>query len=60
MQIKYLQCDYDWQFNAQKKALQQYRDANNLLVDCLNSGSYVTQGVRTKIEETLLLAIANL
>lgn len=61
VQIKYIQCDCNWQFNAQqRKALEQYRDANNLLVDCLNSGSYVTQGVRTKIEETLLLAIADL
>jgi hypothetical protein len=39
--------------------LQQYYDANKLLVDCLNSDCYVSRIVREAIEDTLLLPIEN-
>ncbi len=46
----------DWQFNSKQKALlQQYYDANQLLVDCLNSDCYVSREVRQEIEAGLLL-----
>jgi predicted NACHT family NTPase len=49
---------HDWQFtNAQKDLLQQYYDANLLLVACLNSDCYVSREVREAIEETLLLPV---
>ncbi|MEM6448379.1 MAG: hypothetical protein AAF704_17685 [Cyanobacteria bacterium P01_D01_bin.123] len=47
---------HDWQFSdRQKEKLQQYYNANKLLVDCLNSDCYVTRSVRQAIEDTLLL-----
>jgi predicted NACHT family NTPase len=47
---------HDWQFtDAQKHLLQQYYDANLLLVECLNSDCYVSRSVRQEIEDTLLL-----
>ncbi|WP_341530441.1 NACHT domain-containing NTPase [Nostoc sp. UHCC 0302] len=59
--IKYRNIGYNWQFNEQQKELlQQYYNANKLLVDCLNSAVYVTPVVRQEIEETLLLAIADI
>ncbi|WP_310481126.1 NACHT domain-containing NTPase [Chamaesiphon sp. VAR_48_metabat_403] len=52
---------HDWQFSeAQEKLLQQYYDANKLLVDCLNSDCYVSREVREEIESTLLLPIASI
>jgi hypothetical protein len=33
---------------------------NKLLIDCLNSAAYVTPRVRQEIEDTLLLAIADI
>ncbi|MEH2238642.1 NACHT domain-containing protein [Nostoc sp.] len=61
MLIKYRNIGYDWQFNEQQKELlQQYYDVNKLLVDCLNSAACVTPIVRQEIEETLLLAIADI
>ncbi|MEH1777873.1 MAG: NACHT domain-containing NTPase [Nostoc sp.] len=52
---------HDWQFsNEQKELLQQYYDANKLLVDCLNSDCYVSREVRQQIEDTLLLPIAEI
>ncbi|MEH2279870.1 MAG: NACHT domain-containing NTPase [Nostoc sp.] len=51
----------DWQFSKeQKELLQQYYDANKLLVDCLNSDCYVSREVRQQIEDTLLLPIAEI
>ncbi|PHJ69130.1 hypothetical protein VF14_03050 [Nostoc linckia z18] len=43
--------------NLHKKLLQQYYDANKLLVDCLNSECYVSREVRQRIEDTLLLPV---
>jgi predicted NACHT family NTPase len=54
--IEHRNIGHDWQFNdSQKKLLQQYYDANKLLVDCLNSDCYVSCEVRQEIEDTLLL-----
>jgi predicted NACHT family NTPase len=51
----------DWKFSdEQKQLLQQYYDANKLLIDCLNSDCYVSREVRQEIEETLLLPIAQI
>ncbi|MFW9261331.1 NACHT domain-containing protein [Nostoc sp. CALU 546] len=59
--IKYRNIGYYWQFNEQQKELlQQYYDVNKLLVDCLNNAAYVSPRVRQEIEETLLLAIADI
>jgi len=56
--MEYRNLGYNWQFSdAHKKQLQQYYDANKLLVDCLNSDCYVSRNVREEIEETLLLPI---
>jgi predicted NACHT family NTPase len=45
-----------WQFNPdQQQVLQRYYDANQLLLDCLNSNCEVTTSIREKIEATLLL-----
>ena len=43
--------------NEQKELLQQYYDANKLLVNCMNSGCKVSKAVKEEIEETLLLPI---
>ncbi|OUL25453.1 hypothetical protein BV378_15405 [Nostoc sp. RF31YmG] len=54
--IKHRNIGHDWQFSEeQKELLQQYYDANQLLVDCLNSECYVSREVRQQIEKTLLL-----
>lgn len=45
-----------WHFSPeQQQVLQDYYDANQLLIDCLNSDCEVTVGVRQEIEATLLL-----
>jgi predicted NACHT family NTPase len=52
---------HDWQFtDTQKALLQQYHDANRLLVECLNSDCYVSRSVREEIEATLLLPMAEI
>jgi predicted NACHT family NTPase len=54
--IKYRNIGHNWQFNdSQKQLLQQYYEANELFIDCLNSGGNVSPEVREEIEETLLL-----
>ncbi|MEH1876599.1 NACHT C-terminal helical domain 2-containing protein [Nostoc sp.] len=59
--IKSRNIGHDWQFSQhQKELLQQYYDANKLLVDCLNSDCYVSREVRQQIEDTLLLPIAEI
>jgi predicted NACHT family NTPase len=58
--IKHRNIGHDWQFSeAQKILLQQYYDANKLLVDCLNSDCYVSREVREEIESTLFLPISS-
>ena len=57
--VKYRNIGHDWQFsNEQKDQLQQYFDANLLLIDCLNSGCCVSRDVRQEIEDTLLLPMS--
>lgn len=52
---------HDWQFTpAQTKKLQQHFEANQLLVDCLNSDCYVTKVTRQEILSTLLLPMSEL
>ena len=59
--ISHRSVGHDWQFsNQHKDALKEYYEANQLLVDCLNSSRYVTRRVRQEIEETLLLPQAEL
>ncbi len=59
--IKHRNLGHNWQFNAQQRdALKHYYDANQLLVECLNSNCYVTRPVRQEISETLLLPIAEI
>ncbi|MBP5971993.1 NACHT domain-containing NTPase [Brasilonema sp. CT11] len=59
--IEHRNISHDWQFtDAQKKLLDQYYNANKLLVDCLNSDCYVSREVRQEIEDTLLLPNADL
>ncbi|MGG6266542.1 NACHT C-terminal helical domain 2-containing protein [Leptolyngbya sp. AN03gr2] len=56
--IQHRNIGHDWRFtNAQQALLQQYYNANKLLVDCLNSECYVSREVREEIEATLLLPL---
>ncbi len=48
--------NHPWEFSSdQQIVLQNYYDANQLLLDCLSSNCEVTAGVREQIEATLLL-----
>lgn len=59
--IKHRNIGHDWQFSKeQRELLKQYYHANKLLIDCLNNASNVTPAVRSHIEETLLLPIAEI
>jgi len=52
---------HNWQFSVhQKDVLKQYYDTNLFLVECLNSNCYVSRQVRSHIEDTLLLPIAEI
>jgi hypothetical protein len=52
---------HNWGFNLeQKELLECYCDANQLLIDCLNSSCVVSNEVRKGIENTLLLPIAEI
>ncbi|MGQ4650624.1 NACHT C-terminal helical domain 2-containing protein [Lyngbya aestuarii] len=47
---------HQWNFSPdQQQVLQRYYDANQLLIDCLNSNCEVTAAVRQEIEAALLL-----
>ncbi|PZV10878.1 MAG: signal transduction protein [Leptolyngbya sp.] len=59
--LRYRNIGHDWQFSeAQQEKIRQYYDANQLLVDCLNSDCYVTKATRQYIEDTLLLPISEI
>jgi predicted NACHT family NTPase len=59
--IKHRNIGHDWQFSErQKESLRHYYDANKLLVDCLNNNSDVTSEVRSHLEDTLLVPIAEI
>jgi NACHT domain len=50
-----------WQpHQKQKEILQNYYDANKLLMDCLNISDSVSNDIRREIEDTLLLPIAEI
>ncbi|MBW4465435.1 MAG: NACHT domain-containing NTPase [Pegethrix bostrychoides GSE-TBD4-15B] len=52
----YRQIHHHWQFSLeQQQMLQRYYDANQLLLDCLNSSCEITATIRQEIEATLLL-----
>ena len=52
----YRNIHHSWQFSSQQQqVLQRYYDANQLLIDCLNSNCEVTTAIRQEIEATLLL-----
>lgn len=54
--IEHRNIGYDWELNySQKELLQQYYNANTLLIECLNSDCYVSREIRQEIEDTLLL-----
>jgi nucleoside phosphorylase len=56
--IEHRNIGHDWQFSdKQQDRLQQYYDANKLLVDCLCYGNRI---VREQLEATLLLPIAEI
>jgi Predicted NTPase (NACHT family) len=49
---------HEWHFSeAMQQLLEQYADANKLLVDCLYSHCQLTPAVRQEIEEKLLLPV---
>ena len=57
--LEYRNIGHQWRFNEQQKdVLQQYYAANQLLVDCLKSGCEVTSTTRQKVEEVLLMPMA--
>ncbi len=52
----YRNIHHPWQFSPeQQQVLQHYYNANQLLVDCLNSNCEITPAIRQEIEATLLL-----
>ncbi len=54
--VNYRNINHHWQFSQeQQQMLQRYYDANQLLLDCLNSNCEVTAAIRQEIEATLLL-----
>ncbi|PZO37678.1 MAG: signal transduction protein [Pseudanabaena frigida] len=54
--IEHRNIGHDWQFtDEQRKKLEQYYQANRLLVECLKSDCYVQRETRQEIEESLLL-----
>lgn len=59
--IKHRNIGHNWSFTpTQCKLLQQYLEANLLLINCLNSSCSVTRSVREEIEDTLLLPISEI
>jgi len=61
LMIKHRNIGHDWQLSSQQQELlQQYYEANLLLVNCLNSSFDVTTAVRSHIEDTLLLPIVEI
>ncbi|HEY9299806.1 MAG TPA: hypothetical protein VIQ31_26285 [Phormidium sp.] len=59
--LQYRGMPLDKEFNKEEiELLDQYRYANKLVTDCLNSGCNVSAEVRQEIEETLFLPIAEI
>ncbi len=58
--IEHRDIGHDWEFTKeQEESLEQYLNANKLLLDCLENG-YVTRAVREEIESTLYLPVEQL
>ncbi|MBD2247985.1 NACHT domain-containing NTPase [Nostoc sp. FACHB-888] len=58
---KHRNIEHHWHFSPQQQqVLQQYYDANQLLIECLNSNCEITDVVRQEIEASLLLPIKEL
>jgi hypothetical protein len=52
--IAYRNIGYEWNFNAvELEMLQEYYNANKLLMDCLQNDCYVSRQVQNKIKKTL-------
>ncbi|MDX2239985.1 MAG: NACHT domain-containing protein [Leptolyngbyaceae cyanobacterium bins.302] len=61
MMIKYRNIGHDWQFSqAQWSELKQYLDCIILLIACLTTTRNVNPEVRQRVEDTLLLPIAEI
>ncbi|MEH2330923.1 NACHT domain-containing protein [Nostoc sp.] len=61
MLAKHRNIQHQWHFSPEQlQVLQQYYDANQLLIDCLNSNCELTDVVRQEIEASLLLPIKEL
>ena len=59
--INYRNIGHDWQFSqAQEIQLDQYCNANVLLVDCLNPAFSISPSVREEIEASLFLPISEI
>jgi Effector-associated domain 8/NACHT domain len=59
--IEYRNIGHQWHFSSeQEELLQQYYDANLLLINCLNCACLINGAVRQEIEDTLLLPIAEI
>ena len=59
--LRYRDIGHIWKLNAKQKSnLQQYHDANALLLRCIDSHCYLSREVRQEIEDTLLLPIAEI
>lgn len=60
-QINYSDISRNWQFDPQqKKVLQQYHNANNLLINCLKGNCYLNHLIREKVEKSLFLPIKSI
>ncbi|MEH2435885.1 MAG: NACHT domain-containing NTPase [Nostoc sp.] len=58
---KHRNIQHHWDFSPQQQqVLQEYYNANQLLIDCLNSNCEITDIVRQEIEASLLLPIKEL
>jgi hypothetical protein len=59
--IEHRNIGYDWQFSPeQKEILKQYYDSIKLLVECMYSTPNISDKTIQKIEETLLLPVAEI
>ena len=59
--IEHRNIGHEWHFSeGLQQRVEQYGNANKLLVECLNSNCQLTPAVRQEIEETLLLPVGGL
>ena len=60
LMITHRNIGHEWQFTDQQQdLLNEYRTANNLLMECLGREAVIDRGVRAEIENTLFLPISN-